>query len=162
MLENWRIWRRINWKQYSKENTEIRENFWVPEQVRDEDVSIKKKKRANVATNTQNKANRCFCTATLFKSQDWYSTGHASHTPLPDEGNKPMMDLARSLQTLSVHTSADVQTWYVRTQRIGMNTWRLRSVQMKRHLRLHKEPRGIVIPIQRQKQRHKTRTDSCQ
>ena len=51
MLEKWRIWRRINWKQYSKENTEIRENFWVSEQVRDEDVSIKKeKKRANVAT----------------------------------------------------------------------------------------------------------------
>ena len=51
MLEKWRMWRRINWKQYSKENTEIRENFRVPEQVRDEDVSIKKEqKRANVAT----------------------------------------------------------------------------------------------------------------
>ena len=46
-----RIWRRINWKQYSKENTEIRETVWVPEQFRDEDVSIKKeKKRVNVAT----------------------------------------------------------------------------------------------------------------
>ena len=51
MLEKWRMWRRINWKQCSKENTEIRETFLVPEQVRDEDVSIKKdKKRANVAT----------------------------------------------------------------------------------------------------------------
>ena len=51
MLEEWRIWRRINGKQYSKGNTEIRETFWVLEQVRDEDVSIKKeKKRANVAT----------------------------------------------------------------------------------------------------------------
>ena len=34
-----------------REHREIRETFWVREQVRDEDVSIKKeKKRANVAT----------------------------------------------------------------------------------------------------------------
>ena len=51
MCEKWRIWRRIYWKQYSKGNTEVREIFSVQEQVRDEDVSIKKeKKRANVAT----------------------------------------------------------------------------------------------------------------
>ena len=30
------------------------------------------------------------------------------------------MDLARNLQTLHVHASADVQTWYVR--RLGVNT----------------------------------------
>ena len=39
MLEKWRIWWRINWKQYSKENTKM------PEQVRDEDFSIKKEKK---------------------------------------------------------------------------------------------------------------------
>ena len=51
MLEKRRIWLRINCKQYSKESTEICETFWILEQVRDEDVSIKKeKKRANVAT----------------------------------------------------------------------------------------------------------------
>ena len=66
--------------------------------------------------NTQNKANRCFCTTILFKLQDWYSTGHGSHTPLKDEGDKPMMDLAQSLQTLGVHALADLQTWCVRTQ----------------------------------------------
>ena len=63
-----------------------------------------------------NEANRCFCTAVLFKPQDWCSTGHGSHTPLQDDGDMPMMDLARSLQTLYVHTFADVQKWYVRTQ----------------------------------------------
>ena len=46
----------INWRQYSKEHTEIREDFWVPHQVRDEDVSIKEeKKRANVATRRKTK-----------------------------------------------------------------------------------------------------------
>ena len=45
------MWWRIDWKQDSKENTEIRDNFWVPKHVRDEDVSIKnEKKRGNVAT----------------------------------------------------------------------------------------------------------------
>ena len=33
-----------------------------------------------------------------------------------DDGDLPMLDLARCLQTLYVHTFADVQTWYVRTQ----------------------------------------------
>ena len=47
-----------------------------------------------------NKANRCFCATVLFKSQDWYSTGHGSHTPLQDEGDKPVMDLAQSLPDL--------------------------------------------------------------
>ena len=46
-----------------------------------------------------NKASRCFCTTTLFKSQDWYSTGHESHTPRQDDGDKSMNDLAQSLQT---------------------------------------------------------------
>ena len=58
-----------------------------------------------------NKADRCFCTTTLFKSQDWYSTGHGSRTPLQDDGDKPMKDLAQSLQTWYVHT----QTWYEHT-----------------------------------------------
>ena len=66
--------------------------------------------------NTQNKYNRCFCTTILFNSQDWYCTGHGSYTPLQNVGDKPMMDLAQSLQTLYVHTLADMQTWYVRTQ----------------------------------------------
>ena len=52
--------------------------------------------------NTQNKTNRCFCTTILLKTQDWYSTGHGSHTPLQDDGNKPMMVLAQSLQTWCV------------------------------------------------------------
>ena len=51
MSEKCRIWRRINCKQYSKENTEIRETYLVPEKVRDEDVIIKmEKKRPTVAT----------------------------------------------------------------------------------------------------------------
>ena len=70
--------------------------------------------------NAQNTANRCFCTTIQFKSQDWYSTGHGSHTPLQDDGDKPMMDLAQGLQTLYVHTLAGMQTWYV--HRLGMNT----------------------------------------
>ena len=31
--------------------------------------------------------------------QDWYSTDHASHTPLQDDGDEPMMDLWTLLQT---------------------------------------------------------------
>ena len=58
-----------------------------------------------------NKANRNLCTAILFKSQDWYSTSHVSHTPLQDDGDKPTMDLAQSLQTWYVHT----QTWHEHT-----------------------------------------------
>ena len=53
-----------------------------------------------------NKANRCFCTAMLFKPLDWYSTGHGSHTPQQDGGGEPMMDLAPSLQTWYEHTGA--------------------------------------------------------
>ena len=48
-----------------------------------------------------------FCTTILFKSQDWCSTGHGSHTPLQDDGYMPMMDLAQSLQTWCVRT----QNW---------------------------------------------------
>ena len=44
--------------------------------------------------------------------EDWYSTDYGSHTPLKDEGDKPMMDLAQSLQTLGVHALADMQTWW--------------------------------------------------
>ena len=31
--------------------------------------------------------------------QDWYSTDHGSHTPLQDDGDEPMMDLVKGLQT---------------------------------------------------------------
>ena len=74
------------------------------------------KEARECCNNAQNKANRCFCTTILFKSRDWYSTGHGSHTPLQDDGYKPMMDQAQSLQTVYVHTLADMQTWYVHTQ----------------------------------------------
>ena len=47
--------------------------------------------------------------------QEWYSTGHGSHIPLQDDGDKPMMDLAKNPQTLGVHALADMQTWFVRT-----------------------------------------------
>ena len=117
MLEKWRIWRRINWKQYRKENTEIRDNFWVLEQVRGEDVSIKKeKKRANVATIRRTKPIVASVLQYCSNRKIGFSASHESHTPLPDEGNKPMMDVAQNLQTLGVHALADMQTWYVRTQ----------------------------------------------
>ena len=66
------------------------------------------KEERKCCNKTQNKANRCFCTEILFKLQDWYSTGHGSHTPPQDNGDKPMMDLAQSLQTWCVRT----QNWY--------------------------------------------------
>ena len=70
--------------------------FWIPEQVPDEDFSIKKEKNcANIGTR--------FSTAMLFKSQDWYSTDHGSHTPLQDEGDETMMDLVTGLQTRCEH-----------------------------------------------------------
>ena len=40
-----------------------------------------------------------------------------SHTPFQDDGDEPMMDLARSLQVLGVHALADMQTWCVHTQK---------------------------------------------
>ena len=58
----------------------------------------------------QNKANRCFCTTILFKSQDWYSTGHGLHTPLQDDGDKPMMDLVNGLQTRCEHRDPERST----------------------------------------------------
>ena len=73
-------------------------------------------KISDLRQNVQNKANRCFCTTTLFKSQDWHFTGHGSHTPLQNDGDEPMMDLAQNLQIVGVHALADFQTWYVRTQ----------------------------------------------
>ena len=109
MLEKRRIWWRINWKQYSKENTKIRETFWIPEQARDEDSSIKKeKKRANVATTC--KTNPIVAAVLQYCSNRKIGIlqDHWSHTPLQDDGNKPTMDLAQSLQTRYVRT----QTWY--------------------------------------------------
>ena len=71
-------------------------DFWIQEQVRDEDFSIKKENNcANVGTKP------------IFASvlqqhcnlQDWYSTDHGSHTPLQDDGDEPMMGLAPRLHT---------------------------------------------------------------
>ena len=62
--------------------------FWIQEQVRDEDFSIKKEKNcANVGTKpifVSSLQQHC-------KLQDWYSTDHGSHTPLQDDGDEPMM-----------------------------------------------------------------------
>ena len=68
------------------------------------------KEARKCCNNTQNKANRCFCTTILFKLQDWYGTGNGYHTSLQDDGNKPMMDLAQSLQTWCVyeHVAASI------------------------------------------------------
>ena len=74
------------------------------------------KEARECCNNAQNKATRCFCFSILCKSQDWCCTGHGSQTPLQDDGDKPMMDLAQHLQTLGMHALADVQTWYVHTQ----------------------------------------------
>ena len=66
--------------------------------------------------NAQNKNNRYFCTTILFKSQDWYLTNHGSRTSPQDDGDKPIIDLAQSQQTLYVHTLTDVQTCHVHRQ----------------------------------------------
>ena len=87
----------------------MRETFWIPEQVRDEDVSIKKeKKRANVATMCKTNPTVASVLQYCSNRKICNSTGHGSHTPLEDDGNKPMMDLAQCLQTWYVRT----QTWY--------------------------------------------------
>ena len=96
MLEKFRIWRRINWKHYSKENTEIRETFLVPEHVLDESLLL--------YYNIVDIARLVFC-------RPWIP-----HTPLQDDGDKPMRDLTQNLQTLGVHALADMQTSCVRTQ----------------------------------------------
>ena len=102
MLEKWRIWRRINWKQFSKKNTEISETFWVLEQVRDEDVSImKEKKRANVATSRRTKP----IVASVLQ---YCSKCKIGILQAMDPTHKPMMDLAQSLQTWCVRA----QNWY--------------------------------------------------
>ena len=63
----------------------------------------------------RNRANHCFLYYSVVSNRKgWYSTGHGSHTPPQDDGDKSMMDLAQSLQTLDVHALADLQTWYVR------------------------------------------------
>ena len=107
------------------------------------------KEARECCNNTQNKASRCFCTAIL------YSTGHGSHTPLPEDGDMPMMDL----QTLCAHSwrmlaLADMQTWYVRTQ-----TWYEHVAASicadEEVLTVAQSPRGIQIPIQIQRQEQK-------
>ena len=80
-----------------------------------------------------NKANRSFCTLMLFKSQDWFSTSHGYHTPLQDDGDKPTMDLAQSLQRLGMYI-----------YRLGMYTRWPRYV--------HRDP--PETPKHKQKQRH--------
>ena len=66
------------------------------------------KEARKCCNNTQNNANRCFSATILFKLKGRYSTGHGSHIPLQDDGEKPMMDLAQSLQTWCART----QNWY--------------------------------------------------
>ena len=70
--------------------------FWIQEQVRVEDFSIKDEKNcANVGT----KPSFASVLQQHCKLQDWYSRDHGSHTPLQDDGDEPMMDLAPRLQT---------------------------------------------------------------
>ena len=59
--------------------------FWILEQVRDEDFSIKKQ------TNIANVGTKPIIDSRLqqhCKLQDWYSTDHGSHTPLQDDGDE--------------------------------------------------------------------------
>ena len=39
------------------------------------------------------------CYNNIASLQDWYSADHGSHTPLPDDGDRPRMDLVTGLQT---------------------------------------------------------------
>ena len=67
--------------------------FWIQEQVRDADFSIKKEKHCvNVGTKP------IFASVLQHncKLQDWYSTDHGSHTSRQDDGDEPMMDLAEA------------------------------------------------------------------
>ena len=51
-----------------------------------------------------NEASLCFSTATTLQvCRIGIFTDHASHTPLPDEGNEPMMYLVTGLQTRCEH-----------------------------------------------------------
>ena len=57
--------------------------FWIQEQVRDEDFSVKKEKNcANVGT----KPIFASVLQQPCKLQDWYSMEHGSHTPPQDKG----------------------------------------------------------------------------
>ena len=75
-------------------------------------------KRANIATIRRTKPIVAFCYNIVRKLQDWCSTSHGNHTPLQDDGNKPMMDLAQSLQTWCARadeeelTVAQRPSWY--------------------------------------------------
>ena len=111
---------------------------------------------------TQNKANRSFCTTILFKSQDWYSTGHGSHSPLPDEGDKPMMARTQYQQKVGVYALVDLQTRYVRTQKwyehVAASICADEEV-----LTLAQRPSWHLGTLQEQRQREtETETDSCQ
>ena len=79
--------------------------FRTQEQVREEDFSIKKEK------NCANVGMKPIFASVLqqhCKLQGWYSTDHGSHTPLQDDGDEPMMDLARGCR-LGV-TSTEIET----------------------------------------------------
>ena len=78
------------------------------------------KEARECCNNAQNKANRCFCTSMLIKSQDWCSTGHGSRTPGAKSANSVCAHLSRYADLVRTHT-----------HRLGMSTLWLRSVQMK-------------------------------
>ena len=66
--------------------------FWIPEQVQGKDFSMKKEKNcANIG--------RMPITASVLQccsnGKMGVLQGHGSHTPLPDEGEAPMMDLVK-------------------------------------------------------------------
>ena len=57
-------------EEQQREHKDMRD-FWIPEQVQDDDFSIKKEKNCAKAGK---KPIGCFSTAMFFKLQDWYST----------------------------------------------------------------------------------------
>ena len=81
-------------------------HFWIQEQVRDEDFSIKKEKNcANFGTKpifASVQQQHC-------KLKDKYTTDDGSHTPLQDDGDEPMMDLAPRLQPRYRHRDQEYE-----------------------------------------------------
>ena len=83
-----------------REHKDMRD-FWIQEQVRTEDFSITKEKNcANVVTKPiVASILQCSSNCKIGILQD-----HGSHTPLQDDGDKPMMYLVSSLQTRYAHS----------------------------------------------------------
>ena len=80
--------------------------FWIQEQVRDEDFSIKKEKNcANVGTKPIfASVLQCCSNCKMGVLED-----HGSHTPLQDEGEEPRMDLVNGFSP-DVHRGLDMCT----------------------------------------------------